>query len=300
MRALLALLRTMRPRQWTKNILFVYPALVFDGQLFEIAPFLRVTAACILMILMSGAVYIVNDLVDLEKDRVHPRKRHRPLPSGQLPIPLAVSAAILLPLISIGIAVLWEWRLAVVLLSYLFIQLAYSLYLKNVVIIDVLVVTAGFVLRVIVGVVVIDVANFSPWLYACTGLLALFLVVGKRRQELYKLGDEAKITRPIFQHYNLPLLDDLLRMVMTSTFITYVLYTIEVNTIQVLEVNLALITVPFVIYALFYYMYLIHVKGEGGAPEEVLLTNRNIQITIVLWVLTFIILIYILPRMLPQ
>lgn len=297
MQILSGLIRTMRPRQWTKNILFVFPAIIFDGQLFEPSAFLRVSFAALLLILASGSVYIMNDLVDIEKDRAHPRKKSRPLPSGQLPVSIAVAASVILPIITLIIALMWEYRLAAVLIVYLLIQIAYSFYLKHVVILDVLTVTAGFILRIIAGVVVIEVANFSPWLYACSGLLALFLVVGKRRQEYVKMGEHAIITRPIFKDYNLPLLDDMLRMVMTSTFITYVLYTIEVETVTFLDVNLTLVTVPFVIYGLFYYMYLIHVKGEGGAPDEVLLTDRNLQIAIGLWGITFVFLIYILPTL---
>ncbi|MGB1287016.1 MAG: UbiA family prenyltransferase, partial [Aggregatilineales bacterium] len=214
MQALIGLLKTMRPKQWTKNLLFVFPAIVFDGKLFDAPSFLNVCIAAGLMILMSGTVYIINDLVDIEKDRQHPRKKNRPLPSGQLPTQLALVAATIIPIIALGIALSWNRQLAFIMLVYLLIQLAYSLRLKHVVIIDVLTVTAGFVLRVIAGVVVIEVTNFSPWLYACTGLLALFLIVGKRRQELVNLGENALKTRPIFQHYNLPLLDEMLRLVL--------------------------------------------------------------------------------------
>jgi 4-hydroxybenzoate polyprenyltransferase len=157
------------------------------------------------------------------------------------------------------------------------------------------------VLRVLAGVTVITVANFSPWLYAVSGLLALFLAVGKRRQELVKLGADAVKTRPVFQHYNLALLDDMLRMVTTSTFIAYLLYTVDAETtIRVAGgVNLTLITVPFVLYGLFHYLYLIHVKEEGGAPDEVLLKDRRLQVTMVLWTITFVFLIYILPKLIP-
>lgn len=298
MQEFIALLQTMRPKQWTKNILFVFPAIVFDGKLFDLPSLLNVVIACILMILMSGTVYIINDLVDIEKDRQHPRKKHRPLPSGRLSPRLAMTAAFIIPAFALITAFLWQPVLAAIMLIYLLIQLAYSFRLKNVVIIDVLTVTSGFVLRVLAGVVVIDVASFSPWLYACTGLLALFLVVGKRRQELASLGDDAVKTRPIFQQYNLPLLDDMLRLVTTSTFITYLLYTIEEDTVVRLhDVNLAILTVPFVIYGLFHYLYLIHVKGEGGAPDEVLLKDRTLQIILLLWAGSFAFLIYILPEL---
>jgi len=292
----LALLRgliaTMRPKQWVKNIL-VYAGLVFDGQLFLPDSFLRVTFAMILLILMSGTVYIINDLVDVEKDRKHPKKRNRPIASGRFPESAARIFAVILPLITLAIAIVFDWRTAVILVLYLISQIAYSFWLKHVVILDVLTVTSGFVLRVIVGVVVIQVANFSPWLYACTAMLALFLAVGKRRQELVKLGEKAKETRPIFNYYNLPLLDDMLRIVTTGTLLTYLIYTIESDTVQIADVNLSMITVPFVMYALFYYLYLIHVKGEGGAPDEVLLKDRGLQTAILLWGFTFLILIYI-------
>lgn len=295
MRQIIGLLRTMRPKQWTKNILFVFPAIVFDEKLFDPASLTRVIIATVLLILMSGTVYIINDLVDIEKDRQHPKKRYRPLPSGELSANIARIVAFILPVVTLVIAYLVEWRLAVVLLVYLVIQIAYSFVLKHIVILDVLTVTAGFVLRVLAGVVVIDVQNFSPWLYACTGLLALFLVVGKRRQELVTLGETAIRTRPIFENYNLPLLDDMLRMVTTSTLITYLLYTIEVETAKVADINLALITVPLVLYGLFRYLYLIHVRGEGSAPDEVLLRDRPLQITLVLWALTFVLLLYVIP-----
>lgn len=297
MQTLSALLRTMRPRQWTKNLLFVFPAIVFDGQLLNLEALARVITACFLLILMSGTVYIINDIVDIDKDRQHPRKRLRPLPSGQLSIQTAVVAAVILPVITLILSALFSPPLTIVLVLYLLLQLAYSFYLKHVPLMDVLTVTAGFVLRVIAGVAVIEVRNFSPWLYACTGLLALFLIVGKRRQELITLGEMAIPTRPIFAHYNLPLLDEMLRLVMTSTFITYLLYTIEVNIVSVNTVNLALLTVPPVLYGLFRYMYLIHIKGEGSAPDEVLLTDRPIQIAILIWITIFFGLLYVLPRL---
>jgi 4-hydroxybenzoate polyprenyltransferase len=301
LQALSGLIRTMRPRQWTKNILFVFPGLFFDGKFFQPGPFVNVLVACIFMILMSGTVYIINDLADIEKDRQHPRKKFRPIPSGQVPLSLARAAAVVIPCVSLVLAYLWNWKLAAVMLVYLLSQIAYSFYLKHVVIIDVLTVTSGFVLRVIAGIVVIQVARFSPWLYAAAGLLALFLVVSKRRQELINLGANAVNTRPIFEHYNLPLLDDMLRMVTTSTLITYILYTIERETaIQVTGVNLTLATVPFVLYGLFHYLYLIHVKEESAPPDEVLLKDARLQIALVLWGISYLLIIYGLPFILGQ
>jgi len=292
--AFIGIIKTMRPKQWTKNLLFVFPPIVFDRQLTNPDSLLRVIIACLLLILMSGTVYLINDLVDIEKDRLHPKKRFRPLPSGQIPPSLAITVAFILPIFTLAFAFFWDTSLAIVLLLYLIIQVAYSFSLKHVPIVDVLAVMTGFILRVIAGVVVIDVANFSPWLYACTGLLALFLVIGKRRQELVTLGETALQTRPIFKHYNLALLDDMLRMVLTSTLITYLLYTIEVETVRFADINLALLTVPFVLYGLWRYLYLIHVKGEGSAPDEVFLQDRPIQLTLLAWGASFLVLLYVL------
>lgn len=282
----------MRPKQWTKNGI-VYAGIVFDGQLLNPDSFLRVTVSFFLLCLVSSTIYIINDLVDIESDRQHPRKRKRALPSGQLPVPLAIAAAIILPLVSVGLALAYSWRFAAVLIVYLILHIAYSLKLKHVVILDVLSITAGFVLRVAAGVVVIQVAQFSPWLYGCAGMLALFLAIGKRRQELLELAEQAGSVRVIFKHYNLALLDDMLRMAMIITMMSYILYTIEAPSVLLAGTNLALLTVPFVLYGMFRYLYLIHVKGEGSAPDEVLLKDRPLQVTLLLWGLTFVAILYL-------
>lgn len=287
----------MRPRQWTKNILFVFPGIIFDQKLFEADALVRVIVACILLILMSGSVYIINDLVDIDKDREHPTKKYRPLPSGKLPESVARIAAIAIPLLTIVFASQFDLSLTIALILYLILQILYSFLLKNIVILDVLAVTMGFVLRVAAGVIVIHADNFSPWLFVCAGLLALFLVIGKRRQDLVLLGHRAIKTRAIYQYYNLPLLDDMLRMVTTSTLLTYILYTLEAPTIKVADTSSAIITIPFVLYGLFRYLYIIHVVGDGSAPDEVLLKDRPLQISMALWGLAFIFLLYIVPMM---
>lgn len=292
MPAFIGLIRTMRPKQWTKNGI-IYAGLVFDGQLLVPDSFLRVTVSFILLCLVSSTIYIVNDLVDIESDRQHPRKRKRPLPSGQLPVPLAIAASIIIPIVAIGLALLYSPGFALVLVIYLVLHLAYSFRLKHIVILDVLSITAGFILRVAAGVVVIQVAQFSPWLYGCAGMLALFLAIGKRRQELLELADQAGSIRVIFKHYNLALLDDMLRIAMIITMMSYILYTIEAPSILLADTNLPLLTVPFVLYGMFRYLYLMHVKGEGNAPDEVLLKDRPLQITLVLWGLTFIAILYV-------
>jgi 4-hydroxybenzoate polyprenyltransferase len=297
LQALVGLIRTMRPHQWTKNILFIFPAIVFDGKLFDGDALLRVSIATLLLSFVAGSVYIVNDLVDIERDRQHPRKSKRPLPSGQLPIPVAIAAAVIIPILAIGAAFLLSWQLAVVLITYLTLQIVYSFVLKHVALLDIMAITAGFTLRIAAGAAVINVENFSPWLYVCGALLAMFLAIGKRRQELVTLGpDKALQTRPIYKDYNLALLDDMLRIVTTSTIVSYILYTIEAPTRQIADQNAALLTVPFVMYAMFRYLYLIHVKGEGSAPDEVLLKDRPLQIALLLFALTSFVLLYMLPR----
>lgn len=293
MKPLIALIRTMRPKQWTKNLLFVYPALIADGQLFQPVPLFRVTMACALLCILAGSVYILNDLVDLQSDRMHPRKRFRPLASGQLPVGLAQAAAVFLPLSALGLSLLLGWKLTLVLGAYYVLQLAYIFQLKHVALLDIFALTSGFVLRVAAGVVVINVMNFSPWLYVVLGLLASFLTIAKRRQELILLGNQAGQVRRIFEHYNLPLLDELLRVTTTSTLIAYIVYTIETPSPLLAGTNLALVTVPFVMYGLFRYLYLIYVRGESAPPDEVLLKDRPLQIDIALYALTFVIILYV-------
>jgi 4-hydroxybenzoate polyprenyltransferase len=295
LQAIIGLIRTMRPKQWTKNVI-IYAGIVFDGQLFILDSFLRVTLSFILLCLAASTIYIINDLVDIERDRQHPKKKYRALPSGQLPIRMAVAAAIAIPILVIFIAALYSPYYAAILLFYIVLNILYSFRLKHIVLIDVMTITAGYVLRVAGGVLVINVARFSPWLYAVTALFALFLAISKRRQELVMLADGAVDARPIFKEYNLPLLDEMLRIVTTGTLITYILYTIEAPSVLLAGNNLALITVPFIMYVIFRYLYLIHVKGEGSAPDEVVLRDRPLQVAIVLWGLSFVFILYLAPR----
>ena len=293
MQVLVALLKSMRPRQWTKNVIFVFPAIVFSAQLFEVELFLRVAACSILLILTSSSVYIINDLADIEADRQHPTKKRRPIASGELPLSLARVTAVVLPALVLTLSSAFDDQLTLLLVAYYLLQIMYSLRIKHVVLLDIMAVASGFVLRVIAGAVVIDV-SISPWLYTSAGLLALFLVIGKRRQELAALGERATETRPIFRQYNLRLLDDMLRVVTTSTMITYILYTVESSTMVKYDTNWGLLTVPIVVYGLFRYLYLIHVKGEGAAPDEVLLTDRPMQITILVAALSYFLIVYLI------
>jgi 4-hydroxybenzoate polyprenyltransferase len=284
------LLRTMRPQQWTKNG-FIYAALIFDGKLFNIGLFLQTTLTAICFCLIASAVYIMNDLVDIEKDRLHPRKRLRPLPSGELQPRLALVAAVTLTLVSLGTALWLDPWIALILAIYLASNAAYSFYLKNIVLIDVMVLSLGFLLRVVAGVEIVQVENFSPWLYVCVTLLALFLGFGKRRHEIALLEGEAASHRPSLEEYNVHLLDQIMGIVTTSMLVAYTFYTFDAETALARDGRM-LLTVPFVFYGIVRYLYLIHIKKLGGAPDELLLKDRAMFITMALWVLTVVVLIY--------
>jgi 4-hydroxybenzoate polyprenyltransferase len=288
------LIRTMRPKQWSKNCLIFIPIL-FDRQFTNPQSLLRVVFGFFLLCLAASTIYLINDLVDIDRDRLHPIKKNRPIPAGQLPIPVAIGAAIILPIISVGGALLYSIPLALVLIAYLTLHIAYSFYLKNIVIVDVFAIAAGFVLRVLAGAVVITVAAFSPWLYVVAGSLSLFLAVGKRRQELLLLAGNAIDVRATYKHYNMALLDDMLRMVTTCTVVAYTIYTLEAPTNLARNRNAMVLTVPFAVYLIFRYLYLIHVEHEGGAPDELLFKDKPLLVTVILWGLVVFAVLYVGP-----
>jgi 4-hydroxybenzoate polyprenyltransferase len=287
---LLALLKTMRPRQWPKNA-FVLAALVFDRQLAHFPALFKSLAGFLIFCLISSSVYIINDIADIEADRRHPTKRNRPIASGKLPVKIAVIATVILLLICFPAAFLLSAEFALVLLVYFVINLAYSKVLKHVPLIDVLIIAAGFVLRVAAGVSLIEVERFSPWLYVVTTLFALYIGFGKRRAEIALLADGANAHRRVLDGYSLPFLDQLITIVSSTTIIAYSLYTFSAPNLPTNHVMM--LTIPFVLYGVFRYLYLIHIKNEGGAPEELLLTDRPLQIAIVLWGITVLLVFYI-------
>jgi 4-hydroxybenzoate polyprenyltransferase len=289
-RLITGILKTLRPKQWTKNG-FIFAALIFDLKLFQVEPFIKTLLGFMLFCLASGTVYLINDLVDIEKDRQHPLKKNRPLPSGRLPYKLGVAVAILLPLVYLPLSFWLNASFGVIVTSYLLLQTAYSFILKNVVIVDVLTIAAGFVMRVAGGVVLVEAARFSPWLYVVTVLLALFLGLGKRRQELILVKDQPTTTRAILDEYNLPFLDEMMGVVTAGTVMTYAFYTFSAPNLP--DNHLMMLTIPFVIYGIFRYLYVIHVQGNGGAPDEVLLTDRPLQISIALFGLFVAVILYL-------
>jgi len=285
------LMRTMRPRQWSKNVI-IYAGLVFDGRLFDLNLLLATTLVVFCFCLVSSSVYIINDLADIEKDRLHPRKKLRPLPSGALNPRFAAGAGALLAIVGIALAAWLNLWVGLVVFIYLAQNIAYSLYLKHIVLIDVMVLSLGFLLRVLAGVLIADVSNFSPWLYVCITLLSLFLGFGKRRHEITLLQDDAAAHRSSLQEYNLPLLDQIISLVTTSTFVTYTFYSFEAQTALVRDGRL-LLTTPFVFFVIVRYLYLIHVQKRGGAPDELIFEDRPLLITGVLWVVSIVILLYV-------
>jgi 4-hydroxybenzoate polyprenyltransferase len=282
------LLKTMRLRQWTKNV-FIFAALVFDGKLFILPDFLRTLAGFGLFCLISSAVYIFNDLLDLEADRQHPQKKNRPIASGKLPIPAAITTGVILSLLAIGLGMLLPWQFALTILAYLVLMLAYSKWLKHVPILDVLILAAGFVLRVHSGTTLITVERFSPWLYVLMTLLALYLGFGKRRAELALSAGDATLHRKVLDGYTIPLLDQFITIVSGTTILAYSLYTF----FRLPDDHALMLTIPFVFYAIFRYLFLIQVKQIGGEPEEILLSDRPFQISIFLWGLAVLAVFYL-------
>jgi 4-hydroxybenzoate polyprenyltransferase len=289
----LGLLKTMRPKQWTKNV-FVYAALVFDEKLLSVEPFLRTTVAFALFCLVSSSVYIINDLADIEKDRQHPQKRNRPLASGRLKPAQAVAGAVAILALCLPAGFWLDPRLGGILAGYLVLNLAYSLWLKHIVIIDVMSIAAGFVLRVVAGVIVVNAERFSPWLYICMTFLALFMAIGKRRHELVLLEADANSHRRSLDDYSLAFLDEMIHLVTAGAIIGYSLYTFFSENLP--PNHTMMLTIPFVIYGLFRYLYLVHVRGEGGRPEDLLLQDRPFFLTVALWGLAVVLVMYVLPR----
>jgi 4-hydroxybenzoate polyprenyltransferase len=289
MKTIKALLVTMRPKQWLKNIL-IYTALVFDGQLNNVDAILKTTLGFVLFCLISGTVYIINDLADVEADRKHPRKSQRPIPSGKLPLPIAYAAVGIILIICFPIAYILSPGFLVVLLVYFLLNLLYSKWLKHYAIIDVMILASFYLLRVVAGLTIIEVARFSPWLYVVTSLLALYIGFGKRRAELALLSNDASNHRRVLDGYTIPLLDQYITIVSGMTIVAYSLYTFSAPNLP--SNHAMMTTIPFAIYGIFRYMYIVQMKQGGGAPEEELFADRPLQVDIVLWGISVIAVLY--------
>jgi 4-hydroxybenzoate polyprenyltransferase len=284
------LLVSLRPHQWTKNLL-VFAPLALSKHLFEPEPLLRAVVAFVLFCGLSGTVYLVNDVVDIERDRLHPQKRLRPVASGALSVRSAWIAALVLGVSCLGGAFLLGTNFAVSALAYLLLNLAYSLKLKEVVIVDAIALALGFVVRAVAGAVVIGVV-FSEWLLICTILLALFLTFCKRRHELTSLEGTAAEHRKSLEEYSPYLLDQMIAVVTASCLMAYASYTTAPETIEKYRTDRLPWTIPFVLYGIFRYLYLVHRRDLGGSPTDILLTDVPLIADVVLWALAILVIVY--------
>jgi 4-hydroxybenzoate polyprenyltransferase len=280
------LIRQLRPKQWTKNLL-IFAAPLFSFETINTGSLLDTLIGFFLLSFVSGCVYIVNDYADREADRNHPVKKYRPMASGALPPKLAIVFGALLLIFSLAVSYLLNPLFTVLLLFYFAMNVAYSFRLKHIVIIDIMIIAAGFVLRAIAGGLVIHVP-FTPWFLLCTMLLSLFLAIGKRRHELYLLKNDRGSHRKVLEYYSFDLLDQMSSIVTTATIISYSLFTFTSGrTVHLMW------TVPIVIYGMFRYLYLIHIEKKGGAPDRVLFEDSHILFTVILYVISVVgILIY--------
>ena len=285
-----AIIKELRIHQWIKNMFLLIP-LVFDRQLFLVEPLTRTIIGFFIFCFVSSSVYLINDVMDVEADRLHPKKKNRPIASGELPIPFAIAIASFLVIGSFIGAYFLSIAFLIILVFYFFINLAYSIKLKHIPLVDVFIVAAGFVLRVGAGVSIIEVERFSPWLYAVTTVFALFFALGKRRGELATIQNSNNNQRKVLDGYTIPLLDQFITIISATTLISYSLYTFSAPNLP--ENHSMMLTIPFAIYGIFRYLYLIQVKNEGGAPDELVLSDRQLQITFLLFAISVLIIFYL-------
>ena len=285
----LAVVSSIRPRQWVKN-LFVFAALIFSHKLFSVDAG-RALAAFAIFCALSGVVYLLNDVADRERDRAHPKKRLRPVASGALSVRSAIAAAVVIGALALGAATALGTAFVLTAAVYVGLLVAYSAWLKHIVIVDVLTVASGFVLRAIAGAVAVDV-EISGWLLICTILIALFLALGKRRHEYLTLDAEATRHRPILAEYSAALLDQMIAVVTASTVTAYALYTMSPETVAKFGTRLLPATLPFVLYGIFRYLYLLYRRQLGGNPSELFLNDRALIVNTVLWIVAVVAIIY--------
>ncbi len=285
-----ALFETMRPKQWIKNLL-VFAGLIFSLKLFEISALVRSVGAFFIFCVVSGCVYIMNDMADIKRDLAHPEKCKRPIPSGRLPVRIALLSLVVLALLAFVSGFLLSVEFGIITLVYFTVNIAYSFKLKNIVIIDVMIIAFGFVLRAAAGAVVINV-TFSHWLLMCTMLLALFLAICKRRHELYLIKEKPGKHRLVLQHYTPALIDQMTSVVTASALMAYALYTISPEVTDKLQTDKLIYTFPFVLFAIFRYLYLVMTQNQGGSPEKVFLQDKAMIIDMFLWIVAVFAILY--------
>jgi 4-hydroxybenzoate polyprenyltransferase len=287
---LLNLLISLRPGQWTKN-LFVFAALVFAQRLTDTDAVVTAVVAFFVFCALSSTVYLVNDVLDRQQDQRHPLKAHRPIASGAISPALALIVAALLGVAAMIVALGLGWHFFQIAAGFLVLLIAYSAFLKHIVILDVLTIAAGFALRAAAGAAAIAVP-ISHWLLVCTTLLALFIALSKRRHELTLLTEKAIDHRPILGDYTPYLLDQMISVVTASTLIAYAFYTISPETTAKFGTDLLSLTIPFPLYGIFRYLYLVHRRDKGGSPAELVVNDRPLLVCVALWALSVILIIY--------
>jgi len=284
-----AVLASLRPRQWVKN-LFVFAAVIFSQQLFTPLVW-RAAAAFAIFCGLSGAIYLFNDVADVDKDRLHPQKKLRPIASGALSVRAALTVGVVLLAGCLAAAFSLSPAFGLTALAYSVLLTAYSAWLKHLVILDVLTVATGFVLRAVAGAVSVDV-EMSGWLLICTILIALFLALGKRRHEYRTLTGDAAAHRPILAEYSESFLDQMISVVTASTVTAYALYTMSAETVAKFHTRLLPLTLPFVLYGIFRYLYLLYRRDLGGSPSDLVVSDRALLLDALLWMLATLAIIY--------
>lgn len=290
LRTISAAIQAMRMYQWTKNLL-VLAALIFADQAMVPGQLARALLALVAFCMASSGTYIFNDLIDVNQDRAHPTKRHRPLASGALSIPSAIFLLLVLVSVAVTLAALLHWKFLLALLFYLALTVSYTLVWKHFIILDVMVVAIGFVVRAVAGALVIDVV-FSKWLVVCTLFLALLLALSKRRSEIVLLDQDARDHRPVLHHYSTQYLDSLIHIMAGGAIITYTIYTCSPEVAANFGTDKLYVTLPFVLYGLFRYLYLVQHKTGGGDPSSTLLKDWPLGLTVLLWGLANVFIIY--------
>lgn len=284
----IALIKSLRPKQWTKNLLLFAGYLFTVQQGHSVSELLRTIAAFVLFCALSGAIYIFNDVADVESDRRHPRKCKRPIASGQVPPRVAVIFASVLAVASVAASFRLSVGFGALALAYLTLTAMYTGVLKHIVIIDLLAIAAGFVIRAAAGAVVIGV-TISSWLLVCTTLLALFLGLAKRRGELVNLENGGADHRKILEEYTAPMLDQMLNITASASLMAYFLYTFTPASPTASAHPKMMITVPFVIYGLFRYLLLVHGKNAGDSPEQLLIEDKPLLMDVALYVVAVVV-----------
>jgi 4-hydroxybenzoate polyprenyltransferase len=285
------IIKSLRIKQWIKNG-FLFAGIIFDGQLFNINAFFQTTVGFLIFCLLSSSVYYINDVFDKEADKQHPIKSSRPIASGRIQVGTAIFIALLMSSLAFIAAYFLSIEFLILCAIYFLLNILYSKWLKHIPILDVMIIAAGFVIRVAAGVSLIKVERFSPWLYMVTTLLSLFIGFGKRRAELVLLSEDANQHRIVFEGYSIPFLDQLITIVSSTTVIAYSLYSFSAPNLP--ETHSMMLTIPFVLYGIFRYLYLIQIKQSGEAPEELVLKDNPLQLSVLFYGISVLIIFYLI------